>query len=121
MSVYLLQRLRVPSSNDSVSLVSEAALLPGFLLGLGSPPVVIDQTRSRVPSPTTDETKDLITATADHCSWSQERYVFSDGNSRPLVRNDSGSEQDPYKRRNTSLICYESDAFLPKGDGYSHA
>ncbi len=71
MSVYLIQRLRVPSSNDSVSMGSEAALLPGFLLGLGSPPVVIDETRSRVASPTADETKDLITATADHCYWSE--------------------------------------------------
>ena len=69
MSMYLIQRLRVPSSNDSVSMGSEAALLPGFLLGLGSPPVVIDETRSRVASPTADETKDLITATADHCYW----------------------------------------------------
>lgn len=71
MSVYLIQRLRVPSSNDSASLGSEAALLPGFLLGLGSPPVVVDKTRSGVPSPTADETRDLITATADHCYWSE--------------------------------------------------
>src|SRR5258708_12940272 len=106
MSMYLIQRLRVPSSNDSVSMGSEAALLPGFLLGLGSPPVVIDETRSRVASPTADETKDLITATADHCYW-PERYVSSSGNPRPLARNDGGSEQEPYKKRNNSLIFYK--------------
>ena len=37
MRVYLIQRLRVPSSNDSVSLGSEAALLPAGSLVLALP------------------------------------------------------------------------------------
>ena len=88
MSVYLIQRLRVPSSNDSVSLGSEAALLPAGSLVLALPlwsltkrarafyhqPLMRQRTSSLQPRTIATGLRDTVT---HGIKWPQKRHILT--------------------------------------------